>query len=266
MQFRIGRTGLGAIDMTLAALKQRVDQCIARMPFSGRSDSDASIALSCQVDVTKGLADVAKQTYLDATDRAILFNIASNILVQWRNTDPSGGASSAEAATRTIAADKLAETAGSVSPTLAVQHLSSAGRIESDAVVLSHIINGLRDLLISQNVAPSVRSEALTTLRILADELGQPNTGVRISAQVALQLIAEKAGSGSGIEIGPVVVTTIPKTRSRQLLVPVVAMATTAAASAGALWFAFGRSSSAQLSAGPLRRRVEAKLKRRKVR
>lgn len=264
MQFRIGRTGLGAIDTTLAALKQRVDQCIARMPFSGRSDSDASIALSCQVDITKGLADVAKQTYLDATDRAILFNIASNILVQWRNTDPSGGASSAETVTRTIAADKLTETASSVSPTLAVQHLSSAGRIESDAVVLSHIINGLRDLLIGQNVAPSVRSEALTTLKILADELGQPNMGVRISAQVALQLIAEKAGSE--IEIGPVVVTTIPKTRARQLLVPVVAMATTAAVSAGALWFVFGRSSSAQLSAGPLRRRVEAKLKRRKVR
>jgi len=264
MQFLAGRTGLGAIDLTLAALKQHVDQCIARLPFSGRSDSDASIGMSCQVDIKKGLEDVAKQTYLDATDRAILFNIASNILLQWRNTNSNGARSDTETVTRTIAADKLAETADAVSPTLAVQHFSSAGRIETDAVVLSHIINGLRDLLTSKSVAPSVRSEALTTLRILADELGQPNPGVRISAQVALQLIAEK--SGSQIEIGPVVVTTIPRSRSRQMLVPIAAMVTTAAVSAGALWFVFGRSSSAQLSAGPLRRRVEAKLKRRKVR
>jgi hypothetical protein len=267
---------LGAAMPELVDLKKEIDYCTKAFPLSSSSNVDADIAANCQFKVdgtgssTEGLLQFEKVTLLAPEDNALLFDIARTLLSQWRNTNVGSTASSGEANTRRIAATKLGEPTvfDAVSPTLAVQTLSSAGRVETNESVLLPIILGIAKILSSRDIPDSVRTEALTTLKILADPLSQRTAGLTKTAQEALQVAQSFSPGKPTIEVGPVVVLPVEKPASK-FAIPIIVTVTTAIVAAGVLWAIFRRRSAQHAyainAAGPLRRRVEAQLRRRRA-
>jgi hypothetical protein len=165
-----------------------------------------------------------------------------------------------EVEVRRIAAQKLTEV-GALSPDTAILQMSTAARAETDGRVLIQLVNGMAQL-ISDTTADNIRTEAITTLRVLADPLVQNDVFLLNAATAALKKIGVQRGV---IDIGPVTVTSVKKPLPKYFM-PLVAITGTALASAGVLWYLFGRTASTQLSApGPLRRRAEAQRRRRRA-
>ena len=265
--------GLGAVDSGLAALKKRVDNCIKSFPNSSNTDTGAGISVTCEGvggDFgTESILPFEKLTFLNDEDNAVMFGIAQSIITQWRNTALGPKESTTEEKARRIAAAKLGEPAvfDSVSPTLAVQALSSAGRIETKPSVQLRIVVSLMTLLSERDIPATVRTEAITTLRILAGTRipgGLPKSpDVEKAAEVALQIVDVHRGEPIVLDIGPATVTPVKSSK----LVPILAIAGTAVAAAGVLWYVFWRHPATQFSgAGRLRRKVEARLRQRRSR
>ncbi len=256
----------GAALPELVALKNRVDQCVRSFPIVSQTDSGASQAATCEMFVggtggEAGIRAFEKLTLLEDADNALLFNIAQTLITNWRNTDLGPKPSSTETNVRRIAAQKLGEASvfNAVSPTLAVQALSSAGRIESNDKVKLAIVQSLHVLLKNRDIPPSVRTEAITTLKLFADPFIQNDVFVLNAANDALKAIAPK------IDIGPITVTSI-KTPSK-FKIPLIAAGITAVVAAGGLALFFRHQHATGLSAaGPLRRRAEAALRRQRAR
>lgn len=256
----------GAAMPELTALKSRVDQCVQSFPIVSQTDSGASQAATCAMFVggeagQDGIRAFEKLTLLEDVDNALLFNIAQTLITNWRNTDLGPKPSSSEVNVRRIAAQKLGEASvfDAVSPTLAVQALSSAGRIESDNKVKLAIVQSLHVLLKNRDIPNTVRTEAITTLKIFADPFIQNDVFVLNAATDALRAVAPK------IDIGPITVTPV-KTRSKWTI-PLVAAGVTAVVAAGGLALFFRHQHATGLSAaGPLRRRAEAALRRQRAR
>jgi hypothetical protein len=259
----------GAALPELTALKSRVDQCVRSFPIVSQTDSGASQAVTCEMFVggtagQEGIRAFEKLTLLEDIDNALLFNIAQTLITTWRNTDLGPKVSSTEANVRRIAAQKLGEASvfDAVSPTLAAQALSSAGRIESDNNVKLAIVQSLHVLLKNRDIPSAVRTEAMTTLKILANPDNHPVIDVRVlnAANDALKALAPK------LDIGPVTVTPIPSGIAK-FKVPLIAVGITAVVAAGGLALLFRHQHATGLSAaGPLRRRAEAALRRRRAR
>ena len=253
----------------LVALKKRVDQCMRWFPITGSDDTAASEAVTCDMFVggsgggQEGIRAFEKLTLLEPEDNTLMFDIASAIISGWRGTGMDGRPSTTEANVRRIAAQKLGEPAVSeFSPTQAVQLLSQVGRIEPSNVVKVAIIRSLHVLLKTHDIPPIQRAEAITTLGNFADANVITNTvEVLNAANDALKDLAPK------LEIGPITVTAVSK-RS-PYLIPIVATAATAVLATGALILIAHRHRSADHAlrgAGPLRRKAEAALRRRRGR
>jgi len=260
-------TGFGAASTELVDLNTRVERCLRLQANNGFTNDDggASNNLFCTSTVIGNeplavLRNIEKLSFLDDGDNRLLFDIARKLL-GWRAMGMAGGIDRNEAEVRRIAAQKLAEV-GALSPDAAILQMSTAARAETDGSVLVQLINGMAQL-ISNTTADNIRTEATTTLRVLADPLVQNDVFVLNAAVAALKRIGAR---GPGIEIGPAVVTPVKKPLPA-FVVPLVAMTGTAIASAGVLWYFFGRHATTQLSApGPLRRRAEAQQRRRRAR
>lgn len=265
----LGSVGLGDVSADLRALQKRVDQCIRSFPLdSSNVGADMSITCESQVGGFKagdGIRAFEKFSFVDPADNAIMFSIAKNIISTWRNTASGGRPSSTEATARRIAAQKLGE-----EPVLeggpvvqAAQALSSAARIETNDNVKIAIANSLGYLLRTRSehtIPPNVRTEAITTLKFLANPMEQ-SVEVANAARDALKRLIT-------LEIGPVTVTSVPKPSFvSKYKVPLIAMGVTAAVSAGALaWMVHRRHATALGAPGPLRRRAEAALRRQRAR
>lgn len=264
--------GLGDTTDDLRALQSRLNKCVARLPITGDNDAQASFALSCNAWLGgglgfKGIALFEKSSLLDQSDNAIMFNIARTVLSAWYSTGLNGTTNSTEAKVRRIAAQKLGEdpvlTGGPVQQ--ALQTLSTAARKEpNDSVKLAEIASILRLLQVyAKFIEPSVRTEAITTLKILGDPNRVENTVTILNAaNDALKSLAPK------LEIGPVTVTTIPTPSFfSKYKTPLIAAGVTAAAAAGAIaWMVHRHHATALGAPGPLRRRAEAALRRRRAR
>lgn len=259
--------GLAAPLPELTALKKRVDQCVRSFPITSQTDAGASQALTCAMYVggvgsaSDGIKAFEKLSFIDDEDNALMFNIAQTLITNWRNTDLGAKVSSSEADVRRIAAQKLGEQPvyEAVSPTLAVQALASAGRIESNDKVKLAIVQSLAALLKTSNIPSSVRTEAVTTLKLLADPMLQSDPFVLNAANDALKNLVT-------LEIGPITVTPVPSPASKYK-VPLIAAGITAAVSAGAIAWMVHRHHATNLAGpGPLRRRAEAALRRRRAR
>jgi len=256
--------GLGAPMSELTALKQRVEQCIRSFPIVGNDDNAASTVVTCdeQVGGTKGIKTFEKQTLLEDVDNALLFSIAQSILTGWRNTGMGARVSPTEVNVRRIAALKLGEQPvfDSVSPTLAAQALASAGRIEPNDTVKGYIAVSLYNLLKNRDIPASVRTEAMTTLKLFADPQLQRDVtllNVATSALKALEL---------GLEIGPITITPTPSPISKYKI-PLIAAGVTAVVATTALGLFFHHRHATGLAGpGPLRRQAEAALRRRRAR
>lgn len=266
MLFVSGFGALGAVMPELVTLKNEVDRCIRNFPINTSTNAGANLALNCHtkvmgaLDPRQGLPQFEKQTLLEPEDNAALFEIARTILTQWRNTGIVGGEAD-ESELRRIAAVKLGESAvfDAVSPTLAAQALSSAGRIEPGNPAKLAIVRSLHRILKTRDIPDSVRVEATTTLKILAD----PNTHPIIDVNVLNAARDALRDLGLTLEIGPVTITEVKKPRSK-FFVPLVAMGVTAAVATGVLiWFA-RRPPAETLGMGPLRRKVEAARRQRR--
>jgi hypothetical protein len=250
----------------LAQLKKRVDSCISDLPLAASNDTTAGIAITCSTTLSEGMDAIEKLSFIDDADNAIVFNIARSLLTEWRNTDLGVKPSSTEERVRRIAAAKLGEdpVVNAVSATLAVQTLASAGRIESNPRVQLRIVVSLMNLLSERDIPASVRAEAITTLKIYADPLIQKSPDVKKGAEVALQVV-DKASFPDvpEITIGPATVTPVKSSK----LVPVLAIAGTAVAAAGVLWYVLWHRSATQFSGvGRLRRKVETRRRQRRSR
>jgi hypothetical protein len=259
--------GANAPMSELTALKKRVDQCIRWFPITGSNDTAASEAVTCDMQVggsggQDGIRAFEKLTLIDPADNVLMFDIASAIVGGWRNTGMDGRPSPTEENVRRIAAQKLGESAVfDFSPTQAVQLLAQVGRVEPSNVVKVAIIRSLHVLLKTRDIPPTVRAEAMTTLKTFADANVITNTvEVLNAANDALKDLAIK------LEIGPVTVVSLGKPRSKYFI-PLVAMGITAVAATGGLILFFRHQDARGLSAaGPLRRKAEAALQRRKAR
>ncbi len=261
--------GFGAPMPELTALKKRVDQCVRSFPITDNTDAGASQAITCAMYVGgtgsagDGIKAFEKVTLLDDEDNALLFNIAQTLITNWRNTDLGAKVSSSEANVRRIAALKLGEESvfDAVSPTLAAQALASAGRIESNDAVKAAIALGLFNLLKKRDIPASVRTEAITTLKLFADPMLQSDPTVLNVANDALKNLVT-------LEIGPITIETIePPSKLAKYKVPLIAAGVTAAVSAGAIaWLAHRHHATNLAGPGPLRRRAEAALRRRRAR
>jgi len=259
--------GFGAAMPELTTLKKRVDQCVKSFPIVSATDSGASQALTCAMFVggqngEEGIRAFEKVTLLEAVDNALLFNIAQTLITNWRNTDLGPAVSSTEVNVRRIAAQKLGEASvfDVVSPTLAVQALSSAGRVESNDKVKLAIVQSLHVLLKNRDIPPSVRTEAITTLKIFADPFTQNDVFVLNAANGALKDLAPK------INIGPVTTTPVPSAVSKYKIPLIAAGITAAVATTGLVLFFRHQHATGLSAAGPLRRRAEAALRRRRAR
>ena len=265
-------SGFGADTMSeLTALKKRVDQCVRSFPITGSNDAAAGQAATCDMFVggtssQEGIRAFEKLSFLERADNAIMFDIARTLLTNWRNTGMDAEVSSTEVNVRRIAAQKLGEDpvleGGPVQQ--AVQTLSSTARIESSDIVKLAMIASLARLLRTRAdfIEPPVRTEALTTLKVLADPNNTVNSvEILNAANDALKSLAPR------LEIGPVTITSVPKPPRSKFFVPLVAMGITAVAATGALVLFFRHQDARGLSAaGPLRRKAEAALRRRRVR
>ena len=266
--------GLGAADADLVKLKREVDHCIKNFPNTSNTDAGAEESLRCEsVGNDLGFTSILpfeKLTFLNDEDNTAMFGIAQSIITQWRNTALGPKESTTEEKVRRIAAAKLGEPAvfDSVSPTLAVQALSSAGRIEAKPSVQLRIVISLMTLLSDRDIPATVRTEAITTLRILAGTRipgGLPKSpDVEKAAEVALEVVdGPHRGEPIVLDLGPATVTPVKSNK----LVPILAIAGTAVAAAGVLWYVFWRHPATQFSGvGPLRRKVETQLRRRRSR
>jgi hypothetical protein len=227
--------GFGAVAAELLELQVRIADCFDRKQFDlahGRRGMNAVIASGCSNGVLAALTAIETVTFIDRSDQALVVNLARLLLQQWRGMGEDGAIDDNEAAIRRIAAEKLTDH-GFLAPDLAVQQLSTAGRLETDGLVLLRIIAGLTQL-ITKTTAANIATEALTTLDIIGVD---PNDAVRISAQVARNIIRAKLAPT--IEIGPAVVTPIPSSKPSNAG-PIIAIAATAVVSAGVLWYVFG--------------------------
>jgi hypothetical protein len=264
-------TELGATPSPeLVDLKDKVDRCIRLRASNSFTNDDQGAAnnLFCTGTVLgneplAALRKIEKLTFLEDVDNQLVFNIARTLVRQWRTMGMAGGVDSKEAEVRRIAAQKLGEPAvGNLSPDTAIIQLSGASREEIDAQVQLAIIVSLAQL-ITKDTAPNIRTEAITSLKILADS-SQPNAGVRTAAVVALRILDPQIT----LEIGPATVTSLGKPRSK-FLVPILVGTAIAATTAGVIWYV-SRSrrydAHAVSGVGPLRRRVEAQLRRRRAR
>jgi hypothetical protein len=261
--------GANAPMAELVALKKRVDQCIRWFPITGSNDTAASEAITCEmVGSSSGSRDslltFEKLSLLEPEDNAVMFDVVSAIVGGWRNTGMDAAVSRTEENVRRIAAQKLGEPAvADFSPTGAVQLLSQVGRVEPSNVVKVAIIRSLHVLLKTRDIPPTVRAEALTTLKTFADANILTNTvEVLNTATEALKDLAPK------LEIGPVTITSVPASKPRsKYFIPLVAMGITAVAATGGLILFFRHQDARGLSAaGPLRRKAEAALRRRRAR
>jgi hypothetical protein len=260
-------SGFGATTpmSELTTLKKRVDQCIRWFPITGSNDAAASEAVTCDMQVggsgRDGIRAFEKSTLIEPEDNALMFDIASAIVGGWHRTGMDATVSPTEENVRRIAAQKLGEPAVSeFSPTQAVQLLSQAGRNEPSNVVRVAIIQSLHVLLKTRDIPSVHRAEAISTLQNFADANVRTNTvEVLNAATEALKDLAPK------LEIGPVTVTSLGKPRSKYFI-PLVAMGITAVAATGALVLFFRHQDARGLSAaGPLRRKAEAALRRRRA-
>lgn len=220
----------------LVQFKQDVDRCVSRLPFDA---ADTGLALDCTDRIERGVARFAKLSFVEDVDNITMLDIARTLLTYWRNTAPGGRPSPTEAAVRRFAADKLRDEAilripGS--PVLAAQTLATAGRIEGDRDVRLAIIRSLGYLLRTRDetaIAPSVRTEAITTLKILADPYTQSDPYVLNAANETLKSLYT-------IEIGPVTITPparSPSWVSRYKVPLLVTGATALLAVGGLVWF-----------------------------
>jgi hypothetical protein len=258
-------SGLGAAPSTeLTDLKAGVDRCLRLKSTNAFTNDDAGASnnLFCTQALVGNeplslLRNIEKVDFIDAVDNQLIFDIARTVMRQWRVMGMAGSVDDNEAEMRRIATQKLTEV-GNLSPDVAILQMSSAAREETDGIVLLRLITGLTQL-ISKTTAPNIRTEAITSLQTLAVD---QNLGVRLAAQNALQTLRAKLGPT--IEIGPVTVTSVKKPFP---VMPVAVIAGTAAVATGVLWYMFGRAATHNLSApGPLRRRAEAQLRRRRAR
>lgn len=230
-------SGFGAVDAELAQLQTRVADCFSRKQDDlarGRRGLNAVIASGCSNGVLDSLRRIETVTFIDKEDQALLFSLARTLLQQWRNMGADGGVDDKEADIRRIAAQKLTDH-GFLAPEVAIQQLSSVGRIETDALVLLRIVNGLAQL-ITKDTSANIATEATNTIGIIAAD---PNPGVKIAAQAALATIKQKLKPQIVLEIGPATVEVLPSKASK--LVPVIVIASTAAVSGVVLWAIFGR-------------------------
>jgi hypothetical protein len=265
---------LSTLSDDLVTLKKNVDRCVKAFPL-GSSNTEADISVTCDMQVggvlskDDGIRPFEKLTLLEDADNQLMFEIARTILANWRLTNSGPAKSSSEDGVRRIAASKLGEPAvfDSVSPTLAVQSLSSAGRIESADEVKLKIAEGLGTILRTRDIPASVNTEAKTTLGILADPFTQSDPFVLNAARDALKALTPKPVPLPPVAVTPVPATPVPKQRSKWTI-PIIASIATAAVAGGVLLYIFKRQpSTANLSsAGPLRRRVEGQLRRRRSR
>jgi len=264
----LGRA-LGDESTDLRALQQRVNSCIRSFPLDS-SNAGADMSVTCDGlvggSIGGGLPAFEKMSFLDAADNAIMFSIAKDIITTWRNTASGSRPSSSEANVRRIAAQKLGEEpvleGGPVAQ--AAQSLSSAARIETNDNVKLAIIASLGYLLRTRNeniIPPSIRTEAITSLKFLGNPHEQDNVHVLNAANDALKRLVT-------LDIGPITVTPIETpSKLAKYKVPLIAMGITAAVSAGALaWVAHRRHATGLAGPGPLRRRAEAALRRRRAR
>jgi hypothetical protein len=272
MLFATYNGGFGATPSPeLVTLKNNVDKCLRFRNSNAFTNDDvgAENNLFCtgadlDTEPLNLLRKFEKADFIDAVDNQLMFDIARTVMRQWRVMGMAGGLSSTEAEMRRIAVQKLTEV-GALSPDAAILQMSGAAREETDGIVLLRIITGLTKL-IDTTTSANIRTEAVTSLQILASD---QNLGVRLAAQTALQLLKNKLAPAIDLEIGPVTVLPVQLTEKPLpgFVVPLVAITGTAIVAAGVLWYVFGRHAATGLSApGPLRRRAEAQLRRRRSR
>lgn len=263
----LGRA-LGDESSDLRALQQRVNQCVNWFPITDHNDSSASRVATCEmmVGASGGIRAFEKISFIDPIDNAIMFSIAKNILGSWRNTGSDGRPSSTEANVRRIAAQKLGEEpvleGGPVSQ--ALQVLSSAARIETNNNVKLAMIASMGHLLRTRDdstIPATVRAEAITTLKFLGNPMEQDNVHVLNAANDVLKHLVT-------LNIGPITVTPIEiPSKLAKYKIPLIATGITAAVSAGVLaWMAHRHHMTGLGAPGPLRRRAEAALRRRRAR
>jgi hypothetical protein len=180
---------LRGVSPELLALQKRADQCVARLPFTMTRLGDYSV---CNDEITRGMRWIEKLTFLDTADNATVFDTALTLLAGWYNTGLDGKTTGSEAEVRRIAAQKLGEPAvfDAVSPTIAVFRLAAAGRREPSGAVKLAIVRSLYTLLRSRSIPDAARTEAMTTLRILADPYTQDDVYVLNAANDALKALA----------------------------------------------------------------------------
>lgn len=275
----LSTTGFGATPSPeLVTLKKNVERCIRLRNSNSFTNDDqgASNNLFCTSTAlgTEPLAElrkIEKLSFLEDIDNQLVFDVARTLIRQWRVMGMAGTIDRHEAEVRRIAAQKLTEV-GALAPDVAVIQLSAAAREESDNDVLLRLINGLAQL-ISDTTAANIRTEAVTTLKILTQN---PDPPVRKAAEVALQIVDKPLPpptptpppTPSPVVSKPPAVTSAKKSSS--YLVPIIATTATAVVAAGVLWFMFGRTSRRHAHAlnavGPLRRKVEEQIRRRRAR
>jgi hypothetical protein len=237
-------TGLGAPAAELAQLQARVADCLSRKQEDlarGRRGLNAVIASGCSNGVFDALRKIETVTFIEKEDQALVFNVARTLLQQWRSMDADGGVDDKEADIRRIAAQKLTDHAF-LNPLLAIQQLSAAGRLETDARVLGSIVIGLRELVskdtVTKDVAlTDVNADAINTLVIISRD---PDLAVRTAAQVAINVIRSKLAPTFELEIGPVTVTSLGPSKAAKVAL-VVTIVATAALTTGALWMGLRR-------------------------
>lgn len=265
---------LGDESADLRALQKRVESCIRSFPLDS-SNSGADMSITCEsmvggFNAGDGIRAFEKMSFLDPADNAIMFKIAKDIVSTWRNTASGSRPSSTEATARRIAAQKLGEEpvleGGPI--TQAAQTLSSAARIETNDNVKLAMIASLGRILhmraenATTSVIPdNVRTEVITTLKFLGNPMEQDNVFVLNAANDVLKNLIT-------LDIGPVTITTIPRpTFFSKYKVPLIATGITAVVSAGALALMMHHRHATGLAGrGPLRRRAEAALRRRRAR
>lgn len=270
-------TGLGqTASPELTTLRDRVTTCLkqrARLAFT-ETDAGAGASITCAFllndDNIAGISfqSLDKLSFIENVDNLLLFGIARDVVGKWRGMGvPTGTPADNEAKIRRIAATKLTEV-GTLSPDSAILTLSAASREEADCNVQLAIINGLAQL-ISDSTAANVRTEAITSLKVIKDDPTFANCpDVRKAAEVALQIVDKPQ-----LEIGPVTVTPLPPTLHEEIgtkarskwVVPLVVTGIVVAA-AGTAWYVRRRTHAQALGMGPLRRKVERSLQLRRRR
>lgn len=250
----------------LVTLKTNVDRCIRLKNSNSFTNDDVGAGNNLFCTGTSGDDPLSLFRQVDAVsflfediDKQLLFDVARTVMRQWRVMGMAGSLDRNEVEMRRLAAHKLTEV-GALSPDAAILQMSGAAREETDNSVLLALIDGLAQL-ITPTTSDNIRTEAITTLKILA---ANPDPPVAKSAQVALEITDVAHGKPIDLDLTPPPPPPVKKPLPGYV-VPVVAIAGTAIVATGVLWYIFGhRSSTHALSApGPLRRRAEAQLRRR---